>query len=223
MEVSKKKVNYKKYILSQDWKKKRQQVFDLRGKECEQCGSEHYIQVHHLNYENLGKEKMEDLQILCYQCHMSKHDEYFEKFILKRKPLAEGFFYPTREDIIKLKTKAGGFNKETVSFLGGRWPPKKGWVRKAQNKQFNIVQFQKAIEKVIEWDSKKEERRAIAESNKENKKPGKRKKEKLTKWEAAHRATMISDLKKKNLESINGKRLVYVKYDMLKKIWTAYQ
>lgn len=83
------KVNYKEYINSKEWKKKKQEVFNERGKECEQCGAQHYIHVHHLNYDNLGNENLEDLQILCYRCHMSKHDEYFNKFVLKKKPVLE--------------------------------------------------------------------------------------------------------------------------------------
>lgn len=77
---------YKEYILSDKWKLKKQEVFKLRGKECEQCGSIHKIHVHHITYKNLGNENMEDLQILCFQCHMSKHDKYFNKLILNKNP-----------------------------------------------------------------------------------------------------------------------------------------
>ena len=80
------KEDYNKYIKSAKWKNKKKEVFKERGKECEQCGDQHYIHVHHLTYERLGDENLEDLQILCYQCHMSKHDKYFNKFVLNKKP-----------------------------------------------------------------------------------------------------------------------------------------
>lgn len=79
------KKEYVEYIKSPAWKKKRQELFDLRGECCEQCGFEYYLHVHHLTYENFGNEKMEDLKILCYHCHMSKHDKYFDKYV-KKKP-----------------------------------------------------------------------------------------------------------------------------------------
>lgn len=80
--------DYQKYLKSSKWKKKRQELFDLKGEACEQCGFEYYLHVHHLNYENFGDEKLEDLQILCHRCHLSKHDEYFDKFI-KEEPVVK--------------------------------------------------------------------------------------------------------------------------------------
>lgn len=74
-------LDYQKYLNSSKWGKKRQELFDSRGEACEQCGFEYYLHVHHLNYENFGDEKLEDLQILCHRCHLSKHDVYFDKFI----------------------------------------------------------------------------------------------------------------------------------------------
>ena len=78
--ISKKQYSkYKKYLNSKEWKLKKKQLFDLRGYGCEQCNFEYYLDVHHLTYKNLYNEKMEDLQILCKQCHLSKHEKHFKK------------------------------------------------------------------------------------------------------------------------------------------------
>jgi 5-methylcytosine-specific restriction endonuclease McrA len=66
-------INHRKYILSAAWKKKAQEKRDLVGNKCELCNLENNLQVHHLTYERLGKELMEDLQVLCGDCHMKVH------------------------------------------------------------------------------------------------------------------------------------------------------
>lgn len=76
------KINYKKYIKSKKWKQKRQDLIDKIGYECEQCGHNHKLHVHHKTYERLGNELLDDLQLLCWRCHMSKHDKYFKKYAL---------------------------------------------------------------------------------------------------------------------------------------------
>lgn len=80
-------IKYKEYIKSKEWKKRRKKIFEKRGRECEQCGFGYYLHVHHKTYDNLGNEKDDDLQILCYRCHMSKHEKYFKKYVLKKKKL----------------------------------------------------------------------------------------------------------------------------------------
>lgn len=69
----KNKVNYKTYILSDKWKKKVAYIKLLRNNRCEVCGNKNNLQVHHLTYKNLGKEKDEDLQLLCAKHHMEVH------------------------------------------------------------------------------------------------------------------------------------------------------
>lgn len=76
---------YKEYIKSEKWKLKRQKVIDKVGYECEQCGKEHGLQVHHKTYDNLFNELLEDLQLLCNMCHLSKHDNHFNKVFKKNK------------------------------------------------------------------------------------------------------------------------------------------
>lgn len=64
---------YTEYLKSPQWKSKRQELFNERGKRCESCGRTENIQVHHLTYRNVFNENLEDLQVLCKKCHSKKH------------------------------------------------------------------------------------------------------------------------------------------------------
>lgn len=65
---------YETYIRSEEWRDKRREVFEERGRICEECGHPHYrLEVHHLTYVRLGCERNEDLQILCPPCHDKIH------------------------------------------------------------------------------------------------------------------------------------------------------
>jgi len=111
-------VKYKEYIKSAAWKRKRDEVFEERGRECEQCSNRYYLHVHHLNYERLGNELMGDLQILCYQCHMSKHDKYFDKYVLKTKNIKiKGSVLINRDNIKKVRGRGGQFSEIALRIL----------------------------------------------------------------------------------------------------------
>ena len=60
---------YQRYLKSESWHRKRQRKFNQVGRYCEVCKSVHRIEVHHLTYERLGKERLSDLQVLCEDCH----------------------------------------------------------------------------------------------------------------------------------------------------------
>ena len=64
----------KTYIQSSEWKEKRKtKLEDCKSKcECEGGCVREATQVHHLHYDTLGNESMEDLQALCAKCHMAK-------------------------------------------------------------------------------------------------------------------------------------------------------
>lgn len=67
-------MDYRKYMQSEAWKEKRQAKLDAcRGKcECEGGCTREATQVHHLHYDSLGNESLDDLQALCPKCHMQK-------------------------------------------------------------------------------------------------------------------------------------------------------
>jgi 5-methylcytosine-specific restriction endonuclease McrA len=75
---------YEKYLESPHWqelrKLKLEEQRDALGYNCcEKCGSrpaatrQTAVSVHHLTYERLGKELIEDLQIICRVCHDKEH------------------------------------------------------------------------------------------------------------------------------------------------------
>ena len=65
---------YQFFLGSDEWKAIRDNLFILRGKQCERCRSTYNIQVHHLNYNKpWGQEEPEDLEILCETCHKKEH------------------------------------------------------------------------------------------------------------------------------------------------------
>ena len=68
---------YINYIKSEKWAKKKQELFQEKGKKCELCGSTKHIHVHHLTYERLYNELIIDLQPLCRSCHEKEHGRKF--------------------------------------------------------------------------------------------------------------------------------------------------
>lgn len=70
-------VDYHAYLQSPGWKAKREAVFAERGRACERCGDTRYLHIHHLTYDNLGAEPLEDLRILCWSCHDLEHPKRY--------------------------------------------------------------------------------------------------------------------------------------------------
>lgn len=65
---------YLEYINnSEEWKLKRREVFLLKGRQCERCGSKGNINVHHGTYARLFNEDLTDLFVLCELCHQEYH------------------------------------------------------------------------------------------------------------------------------------------------------
>lgn len=63
------------YLKSIEWKHKRDLVMNFYNSICNDCGSK-ANDVHHLTYNNIFKERFEDLIPLCRNCHNKKHDIY---------------------------------------------------------------------------------------------------------------------------------------------------
>ena len=71
-----KKLGYKTYagyLRSAHWQAVRKRYAkSKRKKVCECCGDAHY-QLHHNSYDNLGAERLKDLNSLCKICHFRVH------------------------------------------------------------------------------------------------------------------------------------------------------
>lgn len=67
-------MNYQTYLRSPEWEAKRQEKLDsCQNKcECEDGCHRQATQIHHLHYDTLGNEDLQDLQALCAKCHMAK-------------------------------------------------------------------------------------------------------------------------------------------------------
>ena len=61
-------VNYKEYLASREWALLRERVRERSGDCCERCQGPMQA-VHHLTYERVGHERLEDLQAVCNPCH----------------------------------------------------------------------------------------------------------------------------------------------------------
>lgn len=68
---------YQIYLKSKHWRERRLQAIKDVGSACQICGSEVELQVHHLNYDNLGHEEDNDLIVACEVCHKKHHGGYY--------------------------------------------------------------------------------------------------------------------------------------------------
>lgn len=64
---------YYAYLGSDTWKQKRKLVFERDNNLCQICKKETATEVHHLTYQNIYNEPIEDLIAICYECHKKKH------------------------------------------------------------------------------------------------------------------------------------------------------
>ncbi len=71
---------YEEYIHSQRWIDRCKRIYKKRGRCCERCGrDDRPLQMHHKNYDRLGHELDEDLQIVCRdECHPKADAERIE-------------------------------------------------------------------------------------------------------------------------------------------------
>ncbi len=61
------------YCRSKEWRKRRLEALEAGGYICARCEDTDNLQVHHLNYDRLGAELPEDLEVLCIDCHREAH------------------------------------------------------------------------------------------------------------------------------------------------------
>jgi hypothetical protein len=57
------------YMASRDWARLKEQLRIRSHGKCERCRRAPYEETHHLTYERLGHEFLDDLQALCAPCH----------------------------------------------------------------------------------------------------------------------------------------------------------
>lgn len=65
---------YTTHLQSEKWARTRRLVLLRANHRCEKCGEATARQVHHLTYEHLGDEPLEDLVAVCIPCHQAIHN-----------------------------------------------------------------------------------------------------------------------------------------------------
>lgn len=68
---------YRAYLRSPHWRRFRLEYKRERGWECV-CGERARLELHHLTYERLGAERLEDVRALCQTCHSTLHQLHRE-------------------------------------------------------------------------------------------------------------------------------------------------
>ena len=64
-----------KYLKSDKWKNKKKQRLIIAEYRCEKCSNQNNLSCHHVTYIRLGDENINDLRILCQDCHDKLHEE----------------------------------------------------------------------------------------------------------------------------------------------------
>jgi len=98
-----KEEEYKEYLASPTWKRKREQALKRADYKCEECGMSKWtrkLDVHHLDYDHFGNECPEDLIVLCEKCH-KKADKQRERETANRNAtkLEDARFYGWAEKV----------------------------------------------------------------------------------------------------------------------------
>ena len=61
------------YMQSEKWKQLKLERLKIAQNKCESCGSTHNLHLHHITYERLTQESVEDVAAICEQCHTYIH------------------------------------------------------------------------------------------------------------------------------------------------------
>jgi len=67
--------NYHIYLLSEQWAIVKRIALAFFNNQCQLCGSKEKLNVHHKNYSKVGNETLEDVILLCNECHKTFHNK----------------------------------------------------------------------------------------------------------------------------------------------------
>jgi len=70
---------YEEYLMSEKWNEKRKQALERAQYRCQVCNSSRTLHVHHRTYARIYNEDIEDLTVLCVECHSSYHERKNEQ------------------------------------------------------------------------------------------------------------------------------------------------
>lgn len=93
--------DYREYIESASWSEIRLRRIKLDRFTCQMCGTAKNLVVHHITYDRLGHEDINDLITLCHDCHEKVHG----LDIAKKKKREEVFEKPRKKKRKRSKCK----------------------------------------------------------------------------------------------------------------------
>jgi len=67
------KMVYNNYLKSQEWYILKNLALKYSNYKCSKCGETENLNIHHLNYNNIGNEEISDLITVCNSCHKEFH------------------------------------------------------------------------------------------------------------------------------------------------------
>jgi 5-methylcytosine-specific restriction endonuclease McrA len=62
--------------MSDGWQLRRQSALERAKHRCQDCGRTGGLDVHHLTYRRVGRERLRDLRAVCRECHRKRHRGY---------------------------------------------------------------------------------------------------------------------------------------------------
>lgn len=81
--------SYREYLKSDHWQKLRADALERYEHRCIRCGSTERLQVHHREYRGPGRERPEDLEVVCRSCHAERHRKPVDRPVQPRSVVLE--------------------------------------------------------------------------------------------------------------------------------------
>lgn len=66
--------DYDTYLASEHWQQVRRRALWTWDYRCAVCNSAQFVDVHHRTYKRLGRERWNDVIVLCRTCHENYHN-----------------------------------------------------------------------------------------------------------------------------------------------------
>ena len=108
--------NKEEYYQSKEWQAKRLVILQRAKYQCEKCGANLKLDIHHLTYKNLYHELPEDLVALCRECHkkadaIRSHTNWYNNALdtYMSKKYGEDFEYQDAEEFDNWLQSKGEF------------------------------------------------------------------------------------------------------------------
>ena len=110
---------YLTYLKSKEWRAKRDRVIERCGNVCEHCGHYPVAEIHHLTYDRVFREELDDLQGLCVYCHTFMHHKWaddgeaeYERDVRRREEL-DRLVAPARAEVARFEDRPEAYRRFT--------------------------------------------------------------------------------------------------------------